>query len=99
MRQNLDKTNGLIVAENIMMTLAPVLGRQKAHDLLHHAAEVSVSGEKTLAEILKSDPAVSANISHEKLDEALDPANYLGDSIKITEETIARVKEVLPKLA
>ncbi len=99
MRQNLDKTNGLIVAENIMMTLAPVLGRQKAHDLLHHAAEISVAGEKNLAEILKSDPAVSANISHEKLDEALDPANYLGDSIKITEETIARVKEVLPKLA
>lgn len=99
MKQNLDKTNGLIVAENIMMILAPVLGRQKAHDLLHHAAEIAVAGDKNLSEILKSDSTVSANISQKKLDEALDPVNYLGDSIQITEDTIDRVKKVLPKLA
>jgi 3-carboxy-cis,cis-muconate cycloisomerase len=99
MRLNLDKTKGLIVAENIMMTLAPVLGRQKAHDLLHHAAELAVAGDKNLSEILKSDPTVSASISQKKLDEALDPVNYLGHSIEITEDTIARVKKVLPKLS
>ena len=32
--ENMDKTKGLIVAESVMMSLAPNLGRQVAHDLV-----------------------------------------------------------------
>src|SRR5690606_30307481 len=37
MRENLDLTGGLIVAEAVMMGLAPVLGRQQAHDIVYDA--------------------------------------------------------------
>ena len=37
MRRNLDMTQGLIVAEAVMMGLAPHLGRQQAHDMVYAA--------------------------------------------------------------
>ena len=37
MRKNLDLTSGLIVAEAVMMGLAPYLGRQQAHDVVYAA--------------------------------------------------------------
>ena len=37
MRRNLDLTQGLIVAEAVMMGLAPHLGRQNAHDIVYAA--------------------------------------------------------------
>jgi len=92
MRENLDKTNGLIVAENVMMTLAPVLGRQKAHDLLHHAAETAMQGGAKLLEILRNDPSVTENISEEHLEAALNPENYLGLSRPLTEEAVKRAR-------
>ena len=35
MKENIYKTNGLIVAESVMMALAPKMGRQIAHDLVY----------------------------------------------------------------
>ena len=39
MRRNLDLTHGLIVAEAVMMGLAPQLGRGEAHHVVKHACD------------------------------------------------------------
>ena len=41
MRRNLDATGGLIVAEAVMMGLAPKLGRGEAHHLVGHASDIA----------------------------------------------------------
>jgi len=92
MKENLDKTNGLIVSENVMMTLAPVLGRQKAHDLLHHAAEAAMQGGAKFIDILRNNPSVTENISRERLEATLDPENYLGLSRFLTKEAVKRAR-------
>ncbi len=40
MRQNLGMSNGLIVAEAVMMRLAPAMGRQQAHDVVYDCCRV-----------------------------------------------------------
>ena len=43
MRRNLDMTGGLIVAEAVMMGLAPHLGRGEAHHVVKHACDVALA--------------------------------------------------------
>jgi 3-carboxy-cis,cis-muconate cycloisomerase len=49
MKQNLNVSNGLIVAEAVMMGLAPYIGRQQAHDLVYSSCRtVNEQGGTTL---------------------------------------------------
>ena len=43
MINNLNQTNGLILAESVMMTIAPKLGRQIAHDLVYDCCRKSIT--------------------------------------------------------
>src|SRR3546814_11265152 len=45
MRRNLDMTGGLIVAEAVMMGLAPAIGRQTVHDLVYAACREAATSE------------------------------------------------------
>ena len=63
MRRNLDSTGGLIVAEAVMMGLAPVMGRGEAHHVVHHACDVALAEGVPLAEALLRDPQVAAKLS------------------------------------
>ena len=50
--QNLDISRGLIVAEAVMMGLAPHTGRQQAHDVVYDACRTVNEKGGTLAEAL-----------------------------------------------
>lgn len=78
MAANLNSTNGLIMAESAMMTLAPYMGRQEAHDVVYDACRIAESGEKGLAQVLAEDPRVTAHLDQPEVLEALKPENYLG---------------------
>lgn len=79
MRENLDLTNGLIVAEAVMMAAALKLGRQHAHDVVYAACRKAIEEGGMLADILKENPEVSEALGGaDAIDRACDPANYLG---------------------
>ena len=56
MAKNLDISRGLIVAEAVMMGLAPQLGRQEAHDVVYDACRRANEQHITLAEALSGRP-------------------------------------------
>ena len=60
MRANLDMTRGLIVAEAVMMGLAPHLGRTPAHDVVYAACRKALAENKALVDVLAAEPAVAA---------------------------------------
>lgn len=95
MLKNLSKTNGLIVAENVMMTLAPIIGRQKAHDLVHNATLKSIEKNQTLFDVLRLEEVIQKNISDDQLRSALDPANYIGHCKQITNQCVERARFVI----
>jgi 3-carboxy-cis,cis-muconate cycloisomerase len=78
MKQNLAISNGLIVAEAVMMQMAPFIGRQQAHDLVYAACRVVNEEGGTLAEALARDAEVTKHFNRAALDRMTDPANYLG---------------------
>jgi len=78
MRENLDMTSGLIVAEAVMMGLAPHLGRNEAHDVVYAACRAVNEQGGTLADVLAGMPEVSSRLDRSTIDRLTDPRNYLG---------------------
>jgi len=90
MRLNLEATGGLIVAEAVMMGLAPHLGRQQAHDLVYEACREALAKKTTLFEVLDKRPAVKQAIDSVALRRLCDPANYLGAAAAMTDRVLAK---------
>jgi 3-carboxy-cis,cis-muconate cycloisomerase len=92
MRTNLAATGGLIVAEAVMMGLAPHMGRQVAHDLVYDACREALAKKSTLFEVLDALPAVKKALDTAALKRLCDPANYLGAAAAMTDRVLARLK-------
>jgi len=91
MRRNLAATGGLIMAEAVMMGLAPVLGRGAAHDAVHHACDVALAEGVPLAEALAREAAVAAALTPERIAAITDPASYLGAAGAFVDRVLAKV--------
>ena len=89
MRRNLGLSRGLIVAEAVMMGLAPAMGRQQAHDVVYDACRTVNERGGTLAEALAALPAVTAHFDRAAIDRLTDPANYLGQAPVMVDRAIA----------
>lgn len=89
MRKNLDMSNGLIVAEAVMMGLAPHIGRQEAHDVVYDACRVVNEKGGTLAGVLNSMPEVSSRLDPKLIEQLTDPANYLGAAPQMVDRVLA----------
>ncbi len=95
MKSNLALTHGLISAEAVMMSLAGFIGRQEAHDVVHHAAtEAAVSGTDFL-EVLRKEPRITRVLTEDQLEELLDPSRHTGLSEQLAHETVARAEHAL----
>lgn len=90
MREALDATGGLIVAEAVMMGLAPHLGRQVAHDVVYEACRTSLTGGKTFIDALAAHPKIAERLEREELEDLVDPANYLGAAPAMTRRLLAK---------
>ena len=80
MRKVLDVTGGLIVAEAVMMGLAPDLGRQVAHDLVYDCCRDALAGKGTFLDLLCAVPEITKVKSREDLAALVEPGNYLGSA-------------------
>ncbi len=89
MRSNLGISRGLIVAEAVMMGLAPAIGRQQAHDIVYDACRTVNQHGGTLAEALAALPAVTAHFDRAAIDRLTDPANYLGLAPQMVDRALA----------
>jgi 3-carboxy-cis,cis-muconate cycloisomerase len=78
MRENLDLSGGLIMAEALMLELGKRIGRQRAHDAVYEAAQGSVTQSRPFREMLALDPHVSAGLTPAQMEALLDPARYAG---------------------
>jgi 3-carboxy-cis,cis-muconate cycloisomerase len=89
MRQNLDSTGGLIVAEAVMMGLAPALGRNEAHDVVYAACRIALEQKRTLADVLKANDDVTRLVSLTQIDAMCEPTNYLGCAAQMVDKALA----------
>jgi len=88
MRKNLDMTHGLIVAEAVMMGLAPHLGRNEAHDIVYDACRAVAEKGGRLADALAAVPEVSKHLDRKTLEKLTDPSNYLGAAREMVDRVV-----------
>src|SRR3954466_15313353 len=89
MNENLGISRGLIVAEAVMMGLAPQIGRQEAHDLVYDACRLANEKNMTLADALSADPQVSTRIDRATIERLTSPDNYLGLAPEMVDRVLA----------
>jgi 3-carboxy-cis,cis-muconate cycloisomerase len=89
MLTNLYSTRGLIVAEAVMMGLAPHLGRGKAHDAVYAACKESIENDTSLLEALQTRTEITEKISSDQLASLCDAKNYLGSCGLMVDEVLA----------
>lgn len=94
MRRNLQMSRGLIAAEAVMMGLAPVLGRQRAHDIVYDACRLANEESRSLRDALLDQPAVAAHFNREAIEGLTDPANYLGLAPRMVDRAVAMSRTV-----
>jgi 3-carboxy-cis,cis-muconate cycloisomerase len=95
MRRNLDATGGLIVAEAVMMGLAPHLGRGEAHHVVKHACDRALTEKIGLAEALAQESEVSAHLDRAGIARLTDPAAYLGSADLFIDRILAQAKPLV----
>ncbi|OCF42309.1 3-carboxy-cis,cis-muconate cycloisomerase [Kwoniella heveanensis CBS 569] len=95
---NLESSKGLIVGEAVMMGLAPIVGRNSAHDIVYAACKECIEdGDSTLFDQLVKRPEVSGRISQEELQALCDPRNYLGAAQQMVDDVVKAGAATLPK--
>lgn len=94
MRQNLDLSGGLIMAEALMLELGQTIGRQRAHDAVYDAAQATSTEGGTFREHLAAHPDVSSRLSAARVEALLDPAQYTGMCIPFAERGAKQAREV-----
>lgn len=88
MSRNLGITGGLIVAEAVMMGLAPHLGRGEAHHVVKHACDIALSEQISLAASLAREPKITARLDRDAIERLTDPAHYLGSTSAFIERVL-----------
>ena len=99
MRANLDLTDGLIMAEPMMLALGEYVGRQEAHDIVYDAAQEAAVGDKTFIELLSADKRVTGHLSTRQIEKLLDPTAYTGLCAKMAAEQADRARKLAAKLS
>ena len=88
MASNLSLTGGLLLAESVSMRLAEKVGRVEAHSLVEALCNRAVTEQRPLRELLVEDDVVSTELTEAEIDDALDPAGYVGSADVFVERAL-----------
>lgn len=93
MRANLEMTNGVIMAEAVMMALVKKgWSRQEAHEVIRKASMQAQTQGISLKDALIMYNDVMASIGNE-IEDILDPENYIGMAPKLVDITVKRLRD------
>jgi 3-carboxy-cis,cis-muconate cycloisomerase len=88
MRATIDVSRGQIMAEAVLVALAPRIGRLEAHEILERASRRAGETGRHLKAVLAEDPAVTQHLSSADLDALFEPLNYLGQATAFVDRVL-----------
>jgi 3-carboxy-cis,cis-muconate cycloisomerase len=94
MRANLDLSGGLMMAEALTLALGERIGRSEARRIVEAACDQARTAGSSLQQAAHESPRISAALSPEAIDQALDPAAYLGSADALIDRALAVFHEV-----
>ncbi len=98
MRQTIDSSKGMIMAEAVMLALVRAgLGRQDAHELVRQSSMRAQEDGRSLQEVLAELPEVRGSFTDDDWAELFEATSYIGRAPQIVDEVIARASEHLQR--
>ena len=92
MRENLENSKGLPMAEAVMTKLVEKgIGRGDAHELMRTCSLKAVSENKHLLSVLLENPKITKLLKKKELEDVMNPRNYLGVSDKIVDQVVKKL--------
>ncbi|MCM8558232.1 lyase family protein [Sphingomicrobium sediminis] len=92
MRENLDRTDGMILAQRIVFHVQDDLGREHAEELVAAAARRAMEGDMNFRAALLADAELGPLLADE-IDALLDPATYTGLAAEQVDATVRMLSE------
>jgi 3-carboxy-cis,cis-muconate cycloisomerase len=89
MRFNLERLNGVVLAERLMLALAPRMGRNAAHHAVEVLSGQSVAQNRHLRDLAMADPRVTEHLTQDAIALIFDPAGYLGAANAFIDNALA----------
>ena len=89
MRANLEASGGFVLSEACLLALAPRLGRDAAHRLMHELSIRARACGQTLIEALRGEAAITAVLDARELDALLDYAAHTGCCAAMVDRVLA----------
>jgi len=93
MRRNLDLAGGTLMAEALGVALAPHLGRVDAQDAVKAASARALREGITLQRAAAEDTRIASILSAERIERALDPSRFLGNTDALIDLALASFRE------
>jgi 3-carboxy-cis,cis-muconate cycloisomerase len=93
MRENLDLTGGLVLAEAVSMALRARVRRPEAHQLVEAASRRALEAGRPFRDELLDDDAIRSELSEEEIDRALDVDGYASEAAALVERALRRYGE------
>lgn len=78
MRQNLDRSKGLIMSQRIVFALSAQLGKEEADERVHRIIRTTLQSGADFRSALLNDPVVAKVLSASQIDVLLQPEGYTG---------------------
>lgn len=96
MEENLERSQGLPLAEAVMLRLVDHgMGRQEAHELLRRCSMEAMETGRHLRAVLMENNEVRSRLGEDGIEKALDAAAYIGSAPEIVQRTLDRLSEEL----
>jgi 3-carboxy-cis,cis-muconate cycloisomerase len=92
MRENLNATHGLIMAEAVTFALAEKIGKSDAHHLIEVASKKAVADKKHLRDVLTSDSKVTDHLDAKQIAALFEPMAYQGASQALIDRLLASLE-------
>jgi 3-carboxy-cis,cis-muconate cycloisomerase len=89
MARNLEHLDGLVLAERLLLALAPRMGRNEAHGLVEELSKSAATSNRQLGELAMTDARITAHLSPIIIETLFDPAGYLGATSDFTRNALA----------
>lgn len=89
MRENIDSTRGMVMAEAISLALGKSIGRPAAHALLEQACQRALQNGLSLHQVLSDEPTVSAALTPTELSALFNPLAYAGEATGFVNRVLA----------
>lgn len=92
MRENLENSKGLPMAEAVMTKIVEKgVGRGDAHELVRTCSLKAIIENRHLLSVLLEHPKLTKLLKKKELEEVMNPRNYLGVSDKIVDQVIKKL--------